>query len=143
MSANSSEGPGLDSKWFGEEEENGMFGSAGPRFDEVRDDLSAKTWERDPTGQQFRSFEGSGVAMETASTGNAVVLFRIVHRDVFAVVKPGIKEDDGLKMKRPGHGCDSACTNTQCVQCNWFKLCGQTKHSTFDFALCCLKNYQK
>jgi len=63
MSANSSEGPGLDGKWFEEEEEkNGMFGSAGPRFDEMRDDLLAPK-------QQFHPFEGSGVAMETASTG--------------------------------------------------------------------------
>ncbi|XDV50468.1 hypothetical protein PO909_019522 [Leuciscus waleckii] len=62
MSANSSEGPGLDGKWFEEEEEkNGMFGSAGPRFDEMRDDLLAPK-------QQFHPFEGSGVAMETAST---------------------------------------------------------------------------
>uniref|UniRef100_A0A8C1U8A7 Reticulon n=1 Tax=Cyprinus carpio TaxID=7962 RepID=A0A8C1U8A7_CYPCA len=63
MSANSSEGPGLDGKWFEEEEEekNGMFGSAGPRFDEMRDDLHAPK-------QQFHPFEGSGVAMETAST---------------------------------------------------------------------------
>ncbi|KAL0178138.1 hypothetical protein M9458_027032, partial [Cirrhinus mrigala] len=62
MSANSSEGPGLDGKWFEEEEEkNGMFGSAGPRFDEMRDDLHSPK-------QQFHPFEGSGVAMETAST---------------------------------------------------------------------------
>lgn len=63
MSANSNEGPGLDGKWFEEEEEkNGMFGSAGPRFDEMRDDLRAPK-------QQFHPFEGTGVAMETASTG--------------------------------------------------------------------------
>uniref|UniRef100_A0A673JGQ9 Reticulon-1-A-like n=1 Tax=Sinocyclocheilus rhinocerous TaxID=307959 RepID=A0A673JGQ9_9TELE len=66
MSANSSEGPGLDGKWFEEEEEkNGMFGSAGPRFDEMRDDLHAPK-------QQFHPFEGSGVAMETASTGDSL-----------------------------------------------------------------------
>nr|AAT64118.1 reticulon 5-a2 [Danio rerio] len=62
MSANSNEGPGLDGKWFEEEEEkNGMFGSAGPHFDEMRDDLRAPK-------QQFHPFEGTGVAMETAST---------------------------------------------------------------------------
>uniref|UniRef100_A0A671RAT2 Reticulon n=1 Tax=Sinocyclocheilus anshuiensis TaxID=1608454 RepID=A0A671RAT2_9TELE len=66
MSANSSEGPGLDGKWFEEEEEkNGMFGSAGPRFNEMRDDLHAPK-------QQFHPFEGSGVAMETASTGDSL-----------------------------------------------------------------------
>uniref|UniRef100_A0A8C1EWC8 Reticulon n=1 Tax=Cyprinus carpio carpio TaxID=630221 RepID=A0A8C1EWC8_CYPCA len=63
MSANSSEGPGLDGKWFKEEEEekDGMFGSAGPCFDEMRDDPHAPK-------QQFHPFEASGVAMETAST---------------------------------------------------------------------------
>ncbi|XP_016084839.1 reticulon-1-like [Sinocyclocheilus grahami] len=68
MSAKSSEGPGLDGKWFDEveeEEKNGMFGSAGPRFDEMRDDLHAPK-------QQFHPFEGSGVAMETASTGDSL-----------------------------------------------------------------------
>uniref|UniRef100_A0A672PVY2 Reticulon 1 n=1 Tax=Sinocyclocheilus grahami TaxID=75366 RepID=A0A672PVY2_SINGR len=66
MSANSSEGPGLDGKWFEEEEEkNGMFGSAGPRFDEMRDDLHAPK-------QQFHPFEGSGVSMETASTDDSL-----------------------------------------------------------------------
>ncbi|XP_056326368.1 LOW QUALITY PROTEIN: reticulon-1a [Danio aesculapii] len=66
MSANSNEGPGLDGKWFEEEEEkNGMFGSAGPRFDEMRDDLRAPK-------QQFHPFEGTGVAMETASTGDSL-----------------------------------------------------------------------
>ncbi|RXN17569.1 reticulon-1-like isoform X1 [Labeo rohita] len=69
MSANSSEGPGLDGKWFEEEEEkNGMFGSAGPRFDEMRDDLHSPK-------QQFHPFEGSGVAMETASTACLTALF--------------------------------------------------------------------
>lgn len=107
MSANSSEGPGLDGKWFGEEEKNGMFGSAGPRFDEMRDDLHAKSWEREANApeQQFHSFEGSGVAMETASTGNSVFLFRIVRLcgeiRVPSPVKPGMKEeDDELEMKR-------------------------------------------
>nr|AAT64114.1 reticulon 5-a1(297/2025) [Danio rerio] len=66
MSANSNEGPGLDGKWFEEEEEkNGMFGSAGPHFDEMRDDLRAPK-------QQFHPFEGTGVAMETASTGDSL-----------------------------------------------------------------------
>uniref|UniRef100_A0A8C1IS52 Reticulon-1-A-like n=1 Tax=Cyprinus carpio TaxID=7962 RepID=A0A8C1IS52_CYPCA len=67
MSANSSEGPGLDGKWFKEEEEekNGMFGSAGPCFDEMRDDPHAPK-------QQFHPFEASGVAMETASTGDSL-----------------------------------------------------------------------
>ncbi|XP_016323196.1 reticulon-1-like isoform X2 [Sinocyclocheilus anshuiensis] len=67
MSANSSEGPGLDGKWFEEEEEekNGMFGSAGPRFDEMRDGVHAPK-------QQFHRFEGRGVAMETASTGDSL-----------------------------------------------------------------------
>ncbi|XP_052428321.1 reticulon-1a isoform X1 [Carassius gibelio] len=66
MSANSSEGPGLDGKWFEEEEEkNGMFGSAGPRFDEMRDDPHAPK-------QQFHPFEASGVPMETASTGDSL-----------------------------------------------------------------------
>ncbi|XP_059373311.1 reticulon-1-like isoform X2 [Carassius carassius] len=67
MSASSSEGPGLDGKWFEEEEEekNGMFSSAGPRFDEMRDDLHAPK-------QQFHPFGGSDVAMETASTGDSL-----------------------------------------------------------------------
>lgn len=78
MSANSNEGPGLDGKWFGEEK-NGMFGSAGPRFDEMRDELHAKDWDRETNApeQQFHSFEGSGVAMETASTGNSVFYFAL------------------------------------------------------------------
>ncbi|XP_056089123.1 reticulon-1a isoform X1 [Rhinichthys klamathensis goyatoka] len=76
MSANSSEGPGLDGKWFEEEEEkNGMFGSAGPRFDEMRDDLLAPK-------QQFHPFEGSGVAMETASTDDSL-------SDMFMKSSPG------------------------------------------------------
>ncbi|XP_051507847.1 reticulon-1-like isoform X1 [Myxocyprinus asiaticus] len=81
MSAN------LDGKWFGEEEEekNGMFGSAGPRFDEMRDDLHAKNWERETTNepkQQFHPFEGSGVAIETASTGDSL-------SDMFLKSSPG------------------------------------------------------
>ncbi|XP_051504407.1 reticulon-1-like isoform X1 [Myxocyprinus asiaticus] len=80
MSANLSEGPGLDEKWFGEEEEeeeeekkNRMFGSTGPRFDEMRDDLDAKCWETtNSPKQQFHPFEGSDVAMETASTGESL-----------------------------------------------------------------------
>ncbi|KAI7805891.1 reticulon-1, partial [Triplophysa rosa] len=82
-SANSNEGPGLDGKWFGEEK-NGMFGSAGPRFDEMRDELHAKDWERETNApeQQFHSFEGSGVAMETASTGDSL-------SDMFMKSSPG------------------------------------------------------
>lgn len=85
MSANSSDGPGLDGQWFGEEEEkNGMFGSTGPRFDEMRDDLHAKSWEHETnaTKQQFHSFEGSGVTMETASTGESL-------SDMFMKSSPG------------------------------------------------------
>ncbi|TRY55256.1 hypothetical protein DNTS_015738 [Danionella cerebrum] len=79
MSANSSEAPGLDGKWYEEEEEkNGMFGSAGPRFDEMRDDVHAPK-------QQFHPFEQAGVAMETASTGDSL-------SDMF--VKPSSGEGD-------------------------------------------------
>ncbi|XP_052007019.1 reticulon-1a isoform X1 [Xyrauchen texanus] len=85
MSANSSEGPGLDEKWFGEEEEekNGMFGNRGPRFDGMRDDLDAKSWETtNSPKQQFHPFEGSDVAMETASTGESL-------SDMFLKSSPG------------------------------------------------------
>lgn len=95
MSANSSEGPGLDGKWFEEEEEekNGMFGSAGPRFDEMRDDPHAPK-------QQFHPFEGSGVAMETASTGK-FGLFIITHCMcvcLAATSVPAIKEKKKQKL---------------------------------------------
>lgn len=92
MSANSNEGPGLDGKWFEEEEEekNGMFGSAGPRFDEMRDDLHAPK-------QQFHPFEGSGVAMETASTGKCG-LFIITHCVLAVAPVPAIKEKKKQKL---------------------------------------------
>lgn len=92
MSANSNEGPGLDGKWFEEEEEekNGMFGSAGPRFDEMRDDLHAPK-------QQFHPFEGSGVAMETASTGK-FGLFIITHCVLAVTPVPAIKEKKKQKL---------------------------------------------
>ncbi|XP_026886306.2 reticulon-1a isoform X1 [Electrophorus electricus] len=78
MSGKLNEDPGLDEQRFAEEpERNGMFGSTGRRFDEMRDELHSRSWEDDMNSlKQFYPFDkerkGAGVAMETASTDDSM-----------------------------------------------------------------------